>query len=691
MNPMTSRLSNRLVHTGLGTLFALTACATDSVQQRPEQPVTKATPSIVSQRTLVTAATNPESAPLNINGAATSPDLREFSEVHKLYSEQAYNAALKRMEGFENRFPKSFLLSQVSNMRGLCLLLTHHPDRAIEEFQKAIRLNTTNPGFTPYLTYNLAKAQFDAGEVDAAERSASQVDFARLDTDNKLKFRFLKAGIYSKRKFDFEAAREILAISREVNPLTPELRKVIETSLDNSLKEIVGTQQLADLYRENETSPLADGLLFRLGSKEKHLGLDGKAETHLRLLIAQFPSSPYTAEARELLKTNVDAVIDRKTIGVLLPLKGKFSRFGQRNLQAIEQAFGIFDLESPDNGLQLAVEDSGDEPAQAIKALNRLVSKHHVAAVIGPLLSKGIDQVTRRAAELGVPLVSLSRHEGIADNYVVQAGMTLQMQTYEIARFAIQNRGLRRFAILFPKGQVGEESSQYFWDAVESMGGQIVGIESYSPTETDFREVVDKLSGLYYTEARQSELDELARQREVNKIKKRNRKTEQYFSLPPIVDYDAVFIADDAKISGQILPTFAYRDVEHVQFLGTSTWNSAELISRADKNAEGALFTDAFFPGSQSERVRKFIDQFKTQFGSDPNGMDAMAYDAGLVVVKAIEAAGSNYSRSDLLDKIRNTKNLRGVTGNISFKNGQLMRDLRILSIQGGQIIEETR
>jgi ABC-type branched-subunit amino acid transport system substrate-binding protein len=71
--------------------------------------------------------------------------------------------------------------------------------------------------------------------------------------------------------------------------------------------------------------------------------------------------------------------------------------------------------------------------------------------------------------------------------------------------------------------------------------------------------------------------------------------------------------------------------------------------------------------------------------------MDAMAYDAGLVVVKAIEAAGSNYSRSDLLDKIRNTKNLRGVTGNISFKDGQLMRNLRILSIQGGQIVEESK
>lgn len=691
MNLMTPRLSHRLVYTGLGTLFALTACATDSVQQQTEQPVEKPSSAIVAKKTMISAGTNPESVPLNANNAESSADLREYNEAHKLYSNQSFNAVLTRLEGFEQRYPKSGLASQVANMRGLCLLLTHHPDQAIEQFQNAIRLNTTNPGFTPYLTYNLAKAQFEAGQIDAAEHSVAAVDVSKLDNDNRLKYRFLKAGIYSKRKFDFEAAREILSISREVNPLTPELRKVIEASLDNSLKEIVGTQQLDDLYRENENSPLADGLLFRLGAKEKQLGLDGKSESHLRLLLAKFPNSAYSADANELLKTHVDQAIDRKTIGVLLPLKGKFARFGQRNLQAIEQAFGIFDLESPDTGIQLAVEDSGDEPAQAIKALNRLVSKYHVAAVIGPLLSKGVDQVTHRAAELGVPIVSLSRHFGTSDNYVVQGGMTLQMQAYEIARYAIQSRGLRRFAILHPKGQVGDETAQYFWDAVEGMGGQVVGIESYAPTETDFREVVDKLSGLYYTEARQDELDELAHQRQINQIKKRTRKTEQYFSLPPIVDYDAVFIADDPKISGQILPTFAYRDVEHVQFLGTSAWNSPELISRADKNAEGALFVDAFFPGSQSERVRKFIDQFKTQFGSEPSGMDALAYDAGLVVLNAIQSAGSSYSRSDLLDKIRDTNKLRGVTGLISYKDGQLMRDLRVLSIQGGQIVEETK
>jgi branched-chain amino acid transport system substrate-binding protein len=537
----------------------------------------------------------------------------------------------------------------------------------------------------------LAKAQFEAGSIDDAEQTAAQVDISKLDTDNRIKFRFLRANIYNKRKFDFEAARELLAASREAKPLTPELRKLIETSLDNSLREIAGTQQLEDLYQENQDSPLADGLLFRLGSKEKQFGLEGKSETHLRTLLAKYPDSSYASDAQQLLSNKADQVLDRKTVGVLLPLKGKFARFGRRNLEAIEQAFGIFDLDQPDNGIQLAIEDSGDEPDQAIKALDRLVLQQHVSAVIGPLLSKGIDQVTRRAAELGVPLISLARHLGVTDNYIVQAGLTLQMQAYEMARYAIQSRGLRRFAILAPKGQVGDEATQYFWDAVVGMGGEIVGVESYNPDETDFREVVDKLSGLYYTEARQPELDELARLRKENNIKKRNRRTEQYYSLPPIVDYEAVYIADDPKVTGQIMPTFAYRDVDHAQFLGTSAWNSPDLIRRADRNAEGALFTDAFFPNSTRPRVRKFIDTYQAQFDVAPNGMDALAYDAGLVVLKAMQSVGNDFTRQDLLERIKDTHNLQGVTGILSYKDGQLNRDLRILSIQGGQIVEVSK
>src|SRR5262249_13814852 len=154
---------------------------------------------------------------------------------------------------------------------------------------------------------------------------------------------------------------------------------------------------------------------------------------------------------------------------------GKFAAFGNRSLNAIELAFRIFSHGEPDSRVTLVVEDSGEDAETAVRALDRLVYKHHVVAVIGPLLSKGIDQVTLRAQELGVPLVSLARYTGVPNDYVFQAGLTLKMQAYEIARAAIERFGMKRFAMLFPNDKVGQEISQHFWDAVESMGGEVVG------------------------------------------------------------------------------------------------------------------------------------------------------------------------------------------------------------------------
>ena len=47
----------------------------------------------------------------------------------------------------------------------------------------------------------------------------------------------------------------------------------------------------------------------------------------------------------------------------------------------------------------------GETPEEALEALENLYYRHQVVAVIGPLLSRGIDKVTMRAQELGLPLL----------------------------------------------------------------------------------------------------------------------------------------------------------------------------------------------------------------------------------------------------------------------------------------------
>jgi ABC-type branched-subunit amino acid transport system substrate-binding protein len=493
-------------------------------------------------------------------------------------------------------------------------------------------------------------------------------------------------------------------------------RTAVATLLDSQLKLIQDTAILEDLYRTYEDSSLADQVLYRLGSLQIVVaGTAPAGRTSLQLLMSRYPESIYYSQANDLLRTNPAAggavssiaaggplspadltpgvtrdtgPVDSMTVGVLLPMKGKFAKFGARTLQGIELAFGIFNHQDPDSKVTLAVEDSGEETESTLRALDRLVTRHHVVAVIGPLLSKGIDQVTARAEALGVPMLSLARHVGSPGDYVFQAGLTLRMQTREIARYAVEKLGAKRFAIVYPRDKVGEEGMQRFWDAVEGLGGTVTGVESYNPGETDFRQPIDRLSGLYYTEARARELEELTKLRTLNNIKRRTRKTEQFFSLKPIIDYDAVFIPEEPKVTGQILPTFAYRDVDQVKFLGTSAWNSPELSSRALQTADRVFFPDAFFPEDNSSQTRRYVEKYRSTFNMEPTAMDALAYDAARVL-DSILAKDSELTRTDLKERIKDIKRFPGVTGTLSCQDGYLMRDLKILTgTKQGKIIE---
>jgi ABC-type branched-subunit amino acid transport system substrate-binding protein len=112
-------------------------------------------------------------------------------------------------------------------------------------------------------------------------------------------------------------------------------------------------------------------------------------------------------------------------------------------------------------------------------------------------------------------------------------------------------------------------------------------------------------------------------------------------------------------------------------------------VNRAQSYAEGALFVDVYGASNAHSRVAAdFSQRYRTTFGEDASGMEAIAYDAGLVLAHALDEAGGSYNRSDLLNEIEKTKDLKGVTGEISFKEGQLDRSLQVLTVQHGQIVE---
>ncbi len=566
--------------------------------------------------------------------------------------------------------------------------------QAAHRFRRALKYSK-NKAFNQFIRYNLATAQYESKVYKSANATLRKINPNELDLTTRMKFHYLKGLTLGKLGKPEATTRELYAASHLMIDVPKSFKNeerldtLYEKLIDVSIKKIDQLTTLEGIYKDHEESPFADLILFEMGSRALRLRQPGKAEHYLSNLISNFSQSPHYTTATEMLrKIQNQSVINTQAVGVLLPLSGRFGKFGKRALQGIQLAFRIFNKDEPDSRVTLYVEDSSDTPAQGVKALDKLYYEHNVAAVIGPLLSKGIVQVTGRAQELGVPLISLAQQSGQTGNYVFQSAVTVKDQSREIARQAVIKKGMKRFVILYPQDKFGQEYMTHFWTAIEEAGGQIVGIESYPTKETDFRRVIDKLTGLYYKEDRKKELEELIMFRRENNINKRNRRTEKYFRLPPIVDFDAIFIPDEAKTVSQILPTFAYRDVEGAKFLGISTWNSNILLQRARKYAQNSLFVDTFFLNSQASEVQNFITRHEKTFGTLPTAIEALAFDAASVLEKTLLVSKSELSRREIRNRLTEIKNYPGVTGKISYQEGQFYRDLRLLSVVGRQIQE---
>jgi branched-chain amino acid transport system substrate-binding protein len=374
--------------------------------------------------------------------------------------------------------------------------------------------------------------------------------------------------------------------------------------------------------------------------------------------------------------------VNKYRLGLLLPLSGKYENFGKKVQRTIELAFQN-SSDSRAKDYELIAVDSGDTTQSRLEAMKKLVEEEQVIAVIGPVLSKGIEELAKRSAYYQVPLISIAQVQGPAATHLFSCAISARDQASQIVDYAMKVKGYSKFAVLAPSNNPGEEMSAAFVKEVKARNGEIKAFEMYDPEVTDFRAPVDKSIGLFYTEARAKELKEMAEKRKEMNITRKTMKTAQYFALKPIVDFDAVFIADEAKTVGQIIPTFAYRDARGLNYLGITSWNSSQLISRAQGQAENAIFPVAFNTLSPAPSSKAFYDLYVSTFNSYPGEIDAVAFDAASMVLQATKQSPS--SRDSFRQALEEVKNVAAATGEVSIDGHQCSRKLTLYTVQKGK------
>ena len=439
-----------------------------------------------------------------------------------------------------------------------------------------------------------------------------------------------------------------------------ELRSKVKSIMDASNTE-EELKSIESLYRGAYAGGYAK---LKLAQMARRQGNDLVARRYLMELEKEYRGMDYMPAAKEVLDTISLSLKSKYTVGVILPLSGIHSPFGERVLQGIQSAIKETDYPL----ISLAIRDSKGSPDEAEKAVEELVNKEKVIAIIGPLLSVDVDRGAKKAQQLKVPLLTFSQKEPASNNedFVFRNSLSPSEQIQTLANFAVKELKLGTFAVFYPNSPYGLYFKNLFSQEITRNGGKVLGSVVYQEGQTDFSQ---EIKGFF-------------RIKPVQKNDMRGKKEDEFM---PLLSVDGVFIPDSSDRVGMILSQMAYYDVKGT-FLGTNSWNGPGLISIGGKGSEGAVFVDAFFNKSPSPLVARFVEEFRKTFQRDPETLEALSYD-GAKFIKQILQTKPVSSPSQVQEGLRQVKNFLGVSGLKGFgEDGRAIRTPCILKVDKGEI-----
>lgn len=433
-------------------------------------------------------------------------------------------------------------------------------------------------------------------------------------------------------------------------------------------------------------TPYAPLIYDRLASIYLEMNLLSQAKRATLALMESTEDEVWHSRGMVLLEKIEQAFLGEKImVGCLLPLSGPFALYGQEVLNGMELALDPFGHSEYASTIELVIEDTGGTAEGALAAIDRLLLRKRLLAIVGPLASKAAVAAAKRANELQVPIITLTQKEGIVSEgqFVYRSFLTPSMEVKALVEYAVSELGFRNFAILYPDNSYGEVLMDLFWQGVDNWGGKITAVESYSPKETDFAVQIKKLVGLYYPRPKAIlDLMKTVRAQRAEEIVDLHGEEEPL----PIVDFDAVFIPDNVQHVALIAPHFPFYSVFDIRLLGTSLWQSEELIKLSGEYVQGAVFPSGFFPLLEEENVRAFVEKYTDIFEKKPGVLAATGYDTvgflkNLLIEKAIGTS------QELQEELSQASPFNGVTGSFSFDaSGEIEKDPLLLTVSGKKL-----
>jgi branched-chain amino acid transport system substrate-binding protein len=341
-------------------------------------------------------------------------------------------------------------------------------------------------------------------------------------------------------------------------------------------------------------------------------------------------------------------------IGEFGSLTGTTATFGQSThngiVLALEELNGAGGLLGGKK-VRVVTEDDQSKPEEAATVVTKLINHDKVVALLGEVASSRSLAAAPIAQQARIPMISPSS----TNAKVTQVGDSIfrvcfidEFQGLVMAKFAASSLKLKKVAILKDvKNDYSMGLAKVFAEEYAKLGGTIVGEQSYSEGDSDFRAQLTQLKSLapeaIYAPGYYTEVGTIARQ---------------------------------AKDLGLKVP-----------LMGGDGWDSPKLTEIGGDAINGSYFSNHYSADDPNPVIQKFVGDYKKKFGIVPDGLAALGYDAAKILFDAMGRAGSTEGLK-VRDALAATKDFPGVTGSITIdKDRNAVKPAVVLKVDGGKLV----
>lgn len=341
---------------------------------------------------------------------------------------------------------------------------------------------------------------------------------------------------------------------------------------------------------------------------------------------------------------------DTIKIGAVGPLTGDSSNGGTDELEGKEMAVEDFNEAGGVDGktIELVSEDDASSASQSASAVTKLINQDKVVGIIGAHNSActlaGLEVLNR----YGVPMIT----PGSSAETVVTSGCEWisrafpgdDLQCKALLNYIEENQDVDKIGVIYSNDDFGKGGLDSITEAAEEKGKEVVS-ESFANEDKDMTAQLSKLR------------DEGA---------------------------EALFIWCQYTPGALIMKQARGLGWDVQFYSGTGTIHE-DTFSLSDGAYYGCINSVPFISTSTDPEVQEWVDRYEEKYGTPPSQNSARAYDATMILLNAIKAAGST-EPEEVQKAIRSTKDYDGLQGNISIdpKTGEYQGDVMIVkAIEG--------